>query len=203
MSYFYIEHDSNNNVIARMTTVPSGKPSDIYSATYSMDTTFGKNSGYCVYYDHSLKSLSIDKQDLISNIYLFIPENYSFIYYTLITLISKYHKEIKSKADIYPYKEILNCWNLFQAAVIAYSLKYYKESNFFINFIHTQLNKLNTDIESELYGEIYVDENNNLTQYQNGITDIDFKIDFETGKLYAIGDVENVYVENNILIQEL
>lgn len=205
MSYFYIEHDINNNVIARMTSVPSGKPSSMYSATYSMNTTFGLNSGYCVYYDHSLKSLSIsnNEQDLISNIYLLIPENYSSIYYTLITLISKYHKEIKTKANVYPYKEILNCWNLFQAAVIAYSLKYYKESNFFINFIHTQLNKLNTDIESELYGEIYVDENNNLTQYQNGITDIDFKIDFETGKLYAIGDVENVYVENNILIQEL
>lgn len=204
MSYFYIEHDINNNVIARMTSVPSGNPSGMYSATYSMNTTFGSNTGYCVYYDHSAKSSLINnEQDLISNIYLLIPEDYSFIYYTLITLISKYHKEIKTKADVYPYKEILDCWNLFQAAVIAYSLKYYKESNFFINFIHTQLNKLNTDVESELYGEIYVDENNNLTQYQNGITDIDFKIDFETGKLYAIGDVENVYVKNNILIQEL
>lgn len=204
MSYFYIEHDLNNNVSARMTSTPSGNPNDMYTATYSMNTTFGSNTGYCVYYDHSrAKPSDNNEQDLISNIYLLIPENYSSIYYTLIMLISKYHKEIKTKADIYPYKEILNCWNLFQAAVIAYSLKYYKESNFFINFIHAQLNKLNTDVESELYGEIYVDENNNLTQYQNGITDIDFKIDFETGKLYAIGDVENVYVENNILIQKL
>lgn len=174
------------------------------SCTYLLSTTYGNQYGAAYYYYRNTYSLINDEsQDLISNIYLLIPENYSSIYYTLITLISKYHKEIKTKADIYPYKEILNCWNLFQAAVIAYSLKYYKESNFFINFIHTQLNKLNADVESELYGEIYVDENNNLTQYQNGITDIDFKIDFETGKLYAIGDVENVYVENNILIQEL
>lgn len=204
MSCFHITHDTIN-VIARMTSISSGNPSGMYSTTYSMNTTFGSSNGYCTYYDYSSKSSLINnnEQDLISNIYLLIPEDYSFIYYTLITLISKYHKEIKTKADIYPYKEILNCWNLFQAAVIAYSLKYYKESNFFINFIHTQLNKLNADVESELYGEIYVDENNNLTQYQNGITDIDFKIDFKTGKLYTIGDVENVYVENNILIQEL
>lgn len=179
------------------------------SCTYLLTTTYGNKYGAADYYidTYSLINnnllLNNKSQDLISNIYLLIPEDYSSIYYTLITLISKYHKEIKTKADVYPYKEILNCWNLFQAAVIAYSLKYYKESNFFINFIHTQLNKLNTDIESELYGEIYIDENNNLTQYQNGITDIDFKIDFETGKLYAIGDVENVYVENNILIQKL
>lgn len=179
------------------------------SCTYLLTTTYGNQYGAADYYidTYSLINnnllLNNKSQDLISNIYLLIPEDYSSIYYTLITLISKYHKEIKTKADTYPYKQILDCWNLFQAAVIAYSLKYYKESNFFINFIHTQLNKLNADIESELYGEIYVDENNNLTQYQNGITDIDFKIDFETGKLYAIGDVENVYVENNILIQEL
>lgn len=175
-----------------------------HQCTYLLTTSYGTKYGAANYiYNASYSLISNLNQDLISNIYLFIPENYSYIYYTLITLISKYHKEIKTKADVYPYKEILNCWNLFQAAVVAYSLKYYKESNFFINFIHTQLNKLNADIESELYGEIYIDENNNLTQYQNGITDIDFKIDFETGKLYAIGDVENVYVENNILIQEL
>lgn len=176
-----------------------------FTSLYTLESSIGDKVGSVVY--TGLTDVSVayfnNNQDLIPYIYLFIPENYSSIYYTLITLISKYHKEIKTKADTYPYKQILDCWNLFQAAVIAYSLKYYKESNFFINFIHTQLNKLNADIESELYGEIYVDENNNLTQYQNGITDIDFKIDFETGKLYAIGDVENVYVENNILIQEL
>lgn len=175
-----------------------------HSCSYLLTTSYGTKYGSVQYiYNANYSLINNLRQDLISNIYLLIPEDYSSIYYTLIALISKYHKEIKTKADVYPYKEILNCWNLFQAAVIAYSLKYYKESNFFINFIHTQLNKLNTDIESELYGEIYVDENNNLTQYQNGITDIDFKIDFETGKLYAIGDVENVYVKNNILIQEL
>lgn len=141
MSYFYIEHDINNNIIARMTSVPSGNPSGMYSATYSMNTTFGSNTGYCVYYDHSLKSLSIsnNEQDLIPYIYLFIPENYSSTYYLLITLISKYHKEIKTKADAYPYKQILDCWNLFQAAVVAYNLNYNKQSNFFINFINKQI----------------------------------------------------------------
>lgn len=208
INFFGVNYIGNNKIEAILRSKPSGKLSEMYNATYILNTSVGTQTGFCIYYDFTLSVTNFSiindlNQDLISNIYLFIPENYSSIYYTLITLISKYHKEIKSKADIYPYKEILNCWNLFQAAVIAYSLKYYKESNFFINFIHTQLNKLNTDVESELYGEIYVDENNNLTQYQNGITDIDFKIDFETGKLYAIGDVENIYVENNILIQKL
>lgn len=200
-SYFNVTKDSNNNVIARMTSKPSGKPTGIYTATYNMNTTLGSNTGYCTYYDVS-KSLLINnnEQNLISNIYLLIPENYSYIYYTLISLISKYHKKIKSKSNIYPYKQILDCWNLFQSAVIAYSLEYYKESNFFINFINEQINKLNIDINIPLITEI---ENGVIYKYINGNNkDILFKVDINTGRLIVENNTEDDFkIINNYLYQ--
>ena len=171
------------------------------SCTYLLSTTYGNAYGAADYYYRNSYSLINDEsQDLISNIYLLIPENYSSIYYTLITLISKYHKEIKTKADIYPYKEILNCWNLFQAAVIAYSLEYYKEADFFINFIDKQISKLNINIDISLIIKI---DNGIAYKYINGNNEnISFKIDINTGQLIVENNTEYDFkIINNYLYQ--
>lgn len=171
-----------------------------FASSYTMRTTIGSANGYVVYTRNSSSSINNKSQDLISNIYLLIPENYSFIYYTLITLISKYHKEIKTKADVYPYKEILNCWNLFQATVVAYSLEYYKEADFFINFIDKQINKLNININIPLITEI---NNGVIYKYINGYNkDILFKVDVNIGQLIVENNTNYDFkIINNYLYQ--
>lgn len=171
-----------------------------FTSSYTMKTAIGNANGYVVYTSNLPFSINNKSQDLISNIYLLIPENYSSIYYTLITLISKYHKEIKTKADIYPYKEILNCWNLFQSAVVAYSLEYYKEADFFINFINEQINKLNININVPLIIKI---DNGIAYKYINGNNEnISFKIDINTGQLIVENNTKDDFkIINNYLYQ--
>lgn len=186
-----------NNITARL---KSGY-TESHSCSYLLTTSYGTKYGNATYmYDGNRSLINNLNQDLISNIYLLVPENYSSIYYTLITLISKYHKEIKTKADIYPYKEILNCWNLFQSAVVAYSLEYYKEADFFINFINEQINKLNIDIDIFLITEI---NNGIIYKYINGYNkDILFKVDVNTGQLIIENNTEDDFkIINNYLYQ--
>lgn len=168
--------------------------------TYLLSTTYGNEYGAAYYYRNTYSLINDESQDLISNIYLLIPENYSSIYYTLITLISKYHKEIKTKENIYPYKEILNCWNLFQAAVIAYSLEYYKEADFFINFIDKQISKLNINIDIPLIIKI---DNGIAYKCINGNNEnISFKINISTGQLIIENNTkDNFKIINNYLYQ--
>ena len=171
-----------------------------FTSSYTMKTAIGNANGYVVYTSNLPSSINNKSQDLISNIYLLIPENYSSIYYTLITLISKYHKEIKTKENIYPYKQILDCWNLFQAAIIAYSLEYYKDANFFINFINEQINKLNINIDIPLITEI---NNGIIYKYINGNNEnISFKIDINTGQLIVENNTKDDFkIINNYLYQ--
>lgn len=170
------------------------------SCTYLLSTTYGNEYGAAYYYKNTYSLINDESQDLISNIYLLIPENYYSIYYTLITLISKYHKEIKTKADVYPYKQILDCWNLFQSAVVAYNLEYYKDANFFINFINEQINKLNINIDIPLIIEI---NNGIIYKYINGNNkDILFKIDINTGQLIVENNTKDDFkIINNYLYQ--
>lgn len=168
--------------------------------TYLLRTTYGNGHGAAYYYRNSYSLTNDESQDLISNIYLLIPENYYSIYYILITLISKYHKEIKTKENIYPYKQILDCWNLFQAAIIAYSLEYYKDANFFINFINEQINKLNINIDIPLIIEI---NNGIIYKYINGNNkDMLFKVDVNIGQLIVENNTNcDFKIINNYLYQ--
>lgn len=172
-----------------------------HSCSYLLTTSYGTKYGTAQYiYNANYSLINNLRQDLISNIYLLIPENYYSIYYTLITLISKYHKEIKTKADIYPYKQILDCWNLFQSAVVAYNLEYYKDANFFINFINEQINKLNINIDIPLIIEM---NNGIIYKYINGNNkDILFKIDINTGQLIVENNTKDDFkIINNYLYQ--
>lgn len=172
-----------------------------HGCSYLLTTSYGTKYGTAQYiYNANYSLINNLRQDLISNIYLLIPENYYSIYYTLITLISKYHKEIKTKADIYPYKQILDCWNLFQSAVVAYNLEYYKDANFFINFINEQINKLNINIDIPLITEM---NNGIIYKYINGNNkDILFKIDINTGQLIVENNTKDDFkIINNYLYQ--
>lgn len=198
--FFSVRKESYNNIWASLISTPSGNFNNVYSCNYEMITTMGTRYGQCVYYDDKSSLLNNKTKDLIPIIYIIIPENYYLIYYKLISLISKYHKEIKAKADVYLYKEILNCWNLFQAAVIAYSLEYYKEADFFINFIDKQISKLNINIDTPLITEM---NNGVIYKYINGYNkDILFKIDINTGQLIVENNTKDDFkIINNYLYQ--
>lgn len=200
VNFFSVRKELNNNIWASLVANPSGGSTNAYSCSYKMITTMGTTYGQCAYYNTKSSLLNNKSQDLISNIYLLIPENYSSTYYLLITLISKYHKEIKTKENIYPYKEILNCWNLFQAAVIAYSLEYYKEADFFINFIDKQISKLNINIDIPLIIKI---DNGIAYKYINGYNkDVLFKVDVNTGQLIVENNTKDDFkIINNYLYQ--
>lgn len=157
------------------------------SCSYLLTTSYGTKYGAAQYiYNANYSLINNLRQDLISNIYLLIPENYYSIYYTLITLISKYHKEIKTKADIYPYKQILDCWNLFQSAVAAYNLGFEKDADFFINFIDCNINNI-INKYGEIYNEMFYLEHPDMIGIRGAnltIDDIDFYVNNEDGNIY-------------------
>lgn len=163
-------------------------PAKTFISRYTMKTAIGNADGCVAYNNDSLllvNNINI-KEILLSDIYLFISENYITIYQKLITLIINNNKAIKEKPDNVVNKQIINCWNLFQSAVAAYNLGFEKEADFFINFIDCHINNI-IDKYGEIYNEIFYLEYPDMIGIRGSeitIDDIDFYVDNKDGNIY-------------------
>ena len=170
--------------------------------TYLMKTNYGSTYGKADYIKNNAYLLKDDIkfQNLISNIYLLIPENYISVYQKLITIIINNNKAIKEKPDNVVNKQIINCWNLFQSAVAAYNLGFEKDTDFFINFIDCNIDKIK-NIDEKLI--LQLDDGNLEKVINNNNEDVEFKVDISTGQLIQIGEIkDNIIIKDNYLIQE-
>lgn len=83
-------------------------------------------------------------------IYMEIPKEYESIYLKLLVYIIDFGidlvKDCSAGCNV-KNKKVIDCWNMFQSAVAAYSLAevkditdpYYKKSKFIINYINEQI----------------------------------------------------------------
>lgn len=165
-----------------------GSFNENFTCTYLMETDYGSAYGQASYIKNNAYLLKDDIkfQNLISNIYLLIPENYISVYQKLITLIINNNKAIKAKPDNVVNKQIIDCWNLFQSAVAAYNLGFEKETDFFINFIDCHINNI-IDKYGEIYNETFYLEHPDMIGIKGSevtIDDIDFYVDNKDGNIY-------------------
>lgn len=158
-----------------------------YTCSYLLTTSYGTKYGSAYYLYAGTRSLINNlNQDLISSIYLLIPENYITTYQKLITLIINNNKAIKEKPDNVVNKQIIDCWNLFQSAVVAYNLGFEKDADFFISFINCNIDNI-INKYGEIYNETFYFEHPDMIGIRGTeitIDDIDFYVNDEDGNIY-------------------
>lgn len=202
-SIFSIYKESDTSV-----TATCSKIAEAASAEYEIRTTISTITG-SITYNYVPRNILLNyKLNIISNIYLLIPENYIVTYQKLILLIVNNHSAIIAKPTNIINKQLIDCWNLFQSAVAAYNLGFEKQADFFINFIDCNIDKIINNIgiaDSEWFdvkypnmigfiGELDLDNINFYTniedgqmyiEYENTIKpkDVNFEVK-EDGNLY-------------------
>lgn len=131
-------------------------------------------------------------------IYLEIPIDYACTYHKLLTYMADYGVDAIKECDSAckgSNKSIIKCWNMFQAAIAAYSIGRKKEANLLIDYINGQLDLIykKTDFIPELNGYIYpINENGHVFAVLTCRNYIEFYVhveetneDFKQGHLYA------------------
>lgn len=127
-----------------------------------------------------------------------IPIDYACTYHKLLTYMADYGIDAIKECDSAckgSNKSIIKCWNMFQAAIAAYSIGRKKEANLLIDYINGQLDLIykKTDFIPELNGYIYpIDENGHVFAVLTCRNYIEFYVhveetneDFKQGHLYA------------------
>jgi len=92
-------------------------------------------------------------------IYLEVPLEYACTYHKLMVYMADYGEDAIKECDSAckgANKSIIKCWNMFNAAIAAYSLGKKKEANLLINYIDNQLDLIynKKDFVPDLNGEI-------------------------------------------------
>lgn len=127
-----------------------------------------------------------------------IPIDYACTYHKLLTYMADYGIDAIKECDSAckgSNKSIIKCWNMFQAAIAAYSIGRKKEANLLIDYVNGQLDLIykKTDFIPELNGYIYpIDENGHVFAVLTCRNYIEFYVhveetneDFKQGHLYA------------------
>lgn len=131
-------------------------------------------------------------------IYLEIPIDYACTYHKLLVYMADYGEEAIKECDTAckgANKSIIKCWNMFNAAIAAYSIGKIKEANLLISYIDAQLDLIykKTDYIPELNSEIEpIDEKGHVFGTLTCRNYIEFYVhieettdEFKQGHLYA------------------
>lgn len=135
-------------------------------------------------------------------IYLVVPAKYECVYTKLLVKMSDLGVDLlKDCASTCRglNRQVLNCWNMFQAACCAYEAGEYKKADLLINYVNASLNFACTDKQSPVISNFKVNVTNlkgnqriEVSQATFSIDDIDF----------AKPDSLSIYYKNtNTLIQ--
>lgn len=89
-----------------------------------------------------------------AQVFLTIPSRYIDVYYKLLMLVADMGKDIVDDCNSIcknNNKTIISCWNLFQSALALHALNDIKQSEFFIHYIRTQLDKIYKGTDKNVY----------------------------------------------------
>lgn len=123
-------------------------------------------------------------------VYLTIPSEYVCVYHKLLTYMADFGKTIVDDCSATCKgngKNIMTCWNLFQSAIACKSLGKVKEANFFMEYIVKQLDLIYKGSNATQYtttAVMPITDDGKLKAIVTCGTDIKFKVDVETGRLY-------------------
>lgn len=123
-------------------------------------------------------------------LYLTIPAPWVCVYHKLLVYMADFGKTIIDDCQATckgSGKNILSCWNLFQAAVAAHTLGQYKKAELFIDYIKKQLDTIYKGSSKLSYNNtvpLAITEDGKLKAIASCDDQVRFYVDEETGKLY-------------------
>ena len=134
-------------------------------------------------------------------VYMIIPADYACVYARLLVMLSDLGYEMLQDCAAGckgSNKNIISCWNMFQAACAAHSLNKTKEADTLIKYIKAQISNIYKGSGvSENLGSVTmpIDENGELYAMVTCGSVPTFEVDAETGLLKEIKEVGEVYTE--------
>ena len=147
-----------------------------------------------VYVRHTQDSIEINPE----YIYMTIPADYVCTYHKILILLSEYGVDMLNDCQAgcsNQNKSIINCFNMFNAAVAARKLGQDKTAETIMKYVNGQLNIINNynDIDTKIV--FPVDENGYLKAIVSCGENPTFTIDPETGLLWekSIANDNEVY----------
>ena len=147
-----------------------------------------------VYVRHTQDSIEINPE----YIYMTIPADYVCIYHKILILLSEYGVDMLNDCQAgcsNQNKSIINCFNMFNAAVAARKLGQDKTAETIMKYVNGQLNIIHNynDIDTKIV--FPVDENGYLKAIVSCGENPTFTIDPETGLLWekSIANDNEVY----------
>jgi hypothetical protein len=134
-------------------------------------------------------------------VYMIIPADYACVYARLLVMLSDLGYEMLQDCAAGckgSNKNIISCWNMFQAACAAHSLNKTKEADTLIKYIKAQISNIYKDSGvSENLGSVTmpIDENGELYAMVTCGSVPTFEVDVETGLLKEVTKRGEVYTE--------
>ena len=134
-------------------------------------------------------------------VYMIIPADYACVYARLLIMLSDLGYEMLQDCAAGckgSNKNIISCWNMFQAACAAHSLNKTKEADILIKYINAQISNIYKGSGvSENLGSVTmpIDENGELYAMVTCGSVPTFEVDVETGLLKEVTKRGEVYTE--------
>ena len=134
-------------------------------------------------------------------VYMIIPADYACVYARLLVMLSDLGYEMLQDCAAGckgSNKNIISCWNMFQAACAAHSLNKTKEADSLIKYIKAQISNIYKGSGvSENLGSVTmpIDENGELYAMVTCGSVPTFEVDVETGLLKEVTKRGEVYTE--------
>lgn len=134
-------------------------------------------------------------------VYMIIPADYACVYARLLVMLSDLGYEMLQDCAAGckgSNKNIISCWNMFQAACAAHSLNKTKEADTLIKYIKAQINNIYKGSRvPENLGSVTmpIDENGELYAMVTCGSVPTFEVDVETGLLKEVTKRGEVYTE--------
>lgn len=137
-----------------------------------------------------------NRKDLIEievpHVYMIIPVKYICTYHKLLIALSDLGIDMLQDCQSIckdNTKNIITCWNMFQAAIAAYNLNQEKQSDLLINYINGQLELILSGTDINIHNESFIlpiTPDGKLEAIVSCKNPPTFEVDTETGKLYEI-----------------
>lgn len=134
-------------------------------------------------------------------VYMIIPADYACVYARLLVMLSDLGYEMLQDCAAGckgSNKNIISCWNMFQAACAAHSLNKTKEADTLIKYIKSQISNIYKGSRvPENLGSVTmpIDENGELYAMVTCGSVPTFEVDVETGLLKEVTKRGEVYTE--------
>jgi len=130
----------------------------------------------------------IDITDDIEYVYIFIPKEYVCVYHRILAMLADYGvdmlKDCKASCSS-RNSNIIECFNMFNAAVAAYKLNKTSLANTLINYVKAKITQMYSGRDNSTTFMFPVDRRGEIKAFVSCEDDVTFRIDPADGNLFG------------------